>query len=238
MVQENLYNGTIEVPLTFGKLHLPEEELMTALGYEEGRTPSEDVQKMINIAKDAVRKCCRPRFAYRIVHGRVSGRQHIEIEGMVFKPDSIIVHNLKESESFALLVGTVGEEMTDWMHSPEVTSDIMLSFIADSMGSVIAESIISWGMEHVAGTIKGYGLGITNSYSPGYCGWHVSEQHKFFGLLTEGVCGISLCESGLMTPVKSVSSIIGIGEKAVKRDYICNICRKKDCYRRKYDHRA
>ena len=47
------------------------------------------------------------------------------------------------------------------------------------------------------------GLRITNSYSPGYCGWNVSEQHALFSLLPEGFCGVRLCESGLMLPIKS-----------------------------------
>jgi len=56
------------------------------------------------------------------------------------------------------------------------------------------------------------GKKITNRYSPGYCGWDVTEQHKLFQLMPENYCGIKLTPSALMDPVKSISGIIGIGK--------------------------
>ncbi|MCK7538940.1 MAG: hypothetical protein MZV63_52410 [Marinilabiliales bacterium] len=46
---------------------------------------------------------------------------------------------------------------------------------------------------------------ITNRFSPGYCGWDVAEQHKLFSFFKDNFCGITLTESALMNPVKSVS---------------------------------
>ena len=67
-------------------------------------------------------------------------------------------------------------------------------------------------------------LNSTNRYSPGYCGWHVSEQHKFFAFLPQNYCGIELSDSALMKPVKSVSAIIGIGKDCSKRKTTIVLC--------------
>ena len=78
------------------------------------------------------------------------------------------------------------------------------------------------------------GKKITNRFSPGYCGWNVSEQHKLFSLLPGNFCGIRLTESALMDPVKSVSGIIGIGPDVRRMPYTCSLCDMKNCiYRRK-----
>ncbi len=77
------------------------------------------------------------------------------------------------------------------------------------------------------------GLNTTNKFSPGYCGWNVIEQHKLFNLLPENFCGITLSESALMRPIKSVSGIIGLGKYVKKMDYQCQICEQENCFYRK-----
>ena len=72
---------------------------------------------------------------------------------------------------------------------------------------------------------------ISNSYSPGYCGWHVTQQKFLFSLLPEQPCGVRLSESSLMSPIKSVSGVIAVGERIVKRKYGCELCGKADCYK-------
>ncbi len=53
------------------------------------------------------------------------------------------------------------------------------------------------------------------AYSPGYCGWDISGQRKLFEFLKPETVGISLGESCLMQPLKSVSGVFIIGPKAI-----------------------
>ena len=46
-------------------------------------------------------------------------------------------------------------------------------------------------------------------------------------------CGVSLTESSLMVPIKSVSGIIGLGPQVRHLDYTCGLCDFKQCYKRK-----
>jgi hypothetical protein len=87
--------------------------------------------------------------------------------------------------------------------------------------------------EALADQLGERGIRITNRYSPGYCEWHVSEQQKLFRLLPAGYCGVSLTDSSLMRPIKTVSGFIGVGPEVRRNAYTCGLCELQDClYRR------
>ena len=47
---------------------------------------------------------------------------------------------------------------------------------------------------------KQSGLKITHRYSPGYCGWPVSDQQKLFSFFPQHFAGITLSDSSVMSP--------------------------------------
>jgi hypothetical protein len=51
------------------------------------------------------------------------------------------------------------------------------------------------------------------TYSPGYCGWHITGQRALFARLKPEEIGIKLTASCLMRPLKSVSGVILAGER-------------------------
>ena len=117
------------------------------------------------------------------------------------------------ADRFCLFVATAGREFEDFRRTCKESGDCVREFIADAVGSVLAEACVAQVEQRLdleAATPHTY------PYSPGYCGWRVTEQKLLFGLLPEHPCGIELTESSLMYPIKSVSGVIGIGE-AVER---------------------
>jgi hypothetical protein len=60
----------------------------------------------------------------------------------------------------------------------------------------------------------------------------VADQHKLFSFFPENCCGVSLTESALMHPIKSVSGIIGLGKEVRYREYTCNLCGLAECFYR------
>jgi hypothetical protein len=105
----------------------------------------------------------------------------------------------------------------------------VLSYIVDTIASVTEEQTTDVLHDHVGKQMQMQGLKITNRYSPGYCDWSVSEQHLLFSFFPVNFCGITLTESALMVPLKSVSGIIGIGKTVKRVDYSCDSCGLKDC---------
>lgn len=73
------------------------------------------------------------------------------------------------------------------------------------------------------------GLKTTNRYSPGNCDWPVDDQNKLFKFFPENFCGVSLSDSALMNPIKSVSGVIGIGKNTSFHKNVCSICKNINC---------
>jgi cobalamin-dependent methionine synthase I len=133
----------------------------------------------------------------------------------------------------AFLVVTLGSKFDKWIKELFDSGDPLKGYIADTIGSEMAENAADIVENMIVEETKKFRRGCTNRYSPGYCGWNVSEQKKFFSLLPDQFCGIKLSDSALMNPIKSVSAVIGIGEDCEKKDYQCSLCSLEDCYKRK-----
>ena len=157
----------------------------------------------------------------------------INIPGVTFDSGSIIHNMLRHSEYYALFLVTAGPEPENLARSLLTDGNYLEGYIADLVASAIVDLAADQIEEQVRILANNRGMKITYRYSPGYCSWNVEEQQKLFSLFPKRCCGISLSESSLMNPVKSVSGIIGIGAEVEYRDYTCEICPMKNCQFRK-----
>lgn len=149
----------------------------------------------------------------------------------------IISSGLNKSDELILFLLTIGPGIEEWSRKCFMNNKPLHGYIINILGSVIAEASVDILYDYILKEMEKKGLHLTNRYSPGYCGWDVSEQHKLFSFFPKGFCGITLTESALMVPVKSVSGIIGAGCFAKKKVYQCKACPKNDCLMRKQNNR-
>ncbi|MDR1813528.1 MAG: hypothetical protein LBR18_01595 [Tannerella sp.] len=140
---------------------------------------------------------------------------------------------MKHASKLAVFIGSAGEKFTTLSKQYNREGDYLKGYVIDTFGSIIAEKMAEFVQNAVEEDMTQEGLKITNRYSPGYCNWHLSGQKQLFSLIPENPCNISLTDSMLMMPIKSVSGIIGIGENVVKREYACAVCEDKNCPYRK-----
>lgn len=168
-----------------------------------------------------------------------------------FSPGRIILSQLRNSEALCYFVATAGCEFEEYQHKLMLQGDMVKVYLANEIGSMIAERTADKMEELLQAQLTPKGLNRTNRFSPGYCGWHVSEQPLLFELFDQNhkktddtpqplpePCGIHLTDSCLMLPIKSVSGIIGIGHNVKKLDYTCGICKLDSCYKRKKKNQA
>ena len=221
---------TFQLQLT--DLTLNRQEIYLNLGYG-GSVPDEIVVEMLESVLQKAHDICCPQSGYIICQGELPDRDHIQLNGVSMKIGRIIQGYLNSSSQFGVFVATAGKEYDDYLHWLKQSGDIVSEFIADAVGSEIAEASVRYVTHKIAEDAATKGLLITNSYSPGYCGWHVREQKQLFSLIPNEPCGIKLNDSCLMYPVKSVSGIVGLGESVELTPYSCNICGLQTCYKRK-----
>jgi cobalamin-dependent methionine synthase I len=164
----------------------------------------------------------RPRFSF-----------FVQRELPDFAIGKIIERQLKGAEAYAFFICTAGVEYEAYQERLKKEGDMVRVFIADALGSVIAEKAADQMELALQENIDKLGWHHTNRFSPGYCGWHVSQQQLLFPLFKGETCGVKLTESSLMLPIKSVSGIIGLGPNVRYLDYTCDLCDFKQCYKRK-----
>ncbi len=157
----------------------------------------------------------------------------LTVEGVSFEVGSQVCGYLKGADEAAFFLCTAGALFSDEAHALNESGDFMEAYIIDAIGSLSVERAMDRIHKALETEQAERGLKITNRYSPGYCNWPLKDQRPLFGFVGENSTGIVLSESCLMHPIKSVSGVIGIGEKARRRAYGCVICKNTTCiYRR------
>ena len=204
------------------------------MGYKEGES-HDHISALVEELFSECSSLCDIRAEYRIfdsISFMQTGRS-LAIGKQVFSIDKIVYGQLKLSDSIAVFAVTAGPGPGEKTRSLMMEGDPLKGYICDVIGSEIVEAAADLMQEDLKVSMMKDGRKITNRFSPGYCGWDVSEQHKLFSLMPYNYCGIQLTPSALMEPVKSVSGFIGIGEKVRFLPYTCSLCDMKDCiYRR------
>lgn len=157
------------------------------------------------------------------------GDKSIDLQGVVFAVKPVIFSQIKKAEGAALFICTAGPEVGERSRRSMKEGDLLRGYVYDVIGSEVAENAADRMQEQLRASMAEHGLMITNRFSPGYCGWDVAEQHKLFSFFPDNYCGITLNESALMNPVKSVSGLIGIGREVRYAPYKCHHCDDKNC---------
>lgn len=146
----------------------------------------------------------------------------------------------KRADCLALFAVTIGQAVHDEINELFENKELALGSMLDSVASAAAEMAAD-AVERNYLELLQRGKKVANSaavlrYSPGYCGWHVSGQKKLFEFLRPERIGITLLESFLMTPLKSISGVLIAGKKeihVIEDDYpFCSQCKTHSCQQR------
>lgn len=157
----------------------------------------------------------------------------IKIEGKTLRTSHKICKLMEGAERMAVFICTVGQGFTEEARKYNKEGDYLKGYIVDTFGSALVEKSMDFIQKALEERMQKEGMNITNRYSPGYCNWEIDDQKQLFSLLPPRQCGITLSDSCLMVPIKSVSGIIGIGKGVKKSSYSCEICNNLTCiYRR------
>ena len=203
--------------MTMSDIRLDMNEIYGSMGYPDPDSPAEEMRHVVESLLERFESVCHPQFHY--IESTVEG----------LSPKGIIMKGLSGAEKYLLFIATAGMEFQEEINKISEEGDIVKVYAADLIGSEIAEATVRECMKAIVADYPG--MGVSNSYSPGYCGWALSDQKEIFSRFKGETCGVSLNDSCLMYPIKSVSGIISVGTGVEKREYGCAICGRKDCYK-------
>ncbi|MDP8221007.1 MAG: vitamin B12 dependent-methionine synthase activation domain-containing protein [Candidatus Stygibacter frigidus] len=148
----------------------------------------------------------------------------------LFNPGRIIIDQMQNATNLAVFIATLGVNYDLFSHSNKHL-DLLRAYVIDTIGSLMVEKAVDLLEQNINDLALIEKQKCTSRYSPGYCQWDVEEQRQLFQLLPAEFNWVTLHPSCLMTPLKSVSGIIGLGKNVVKSEYQCSICQMTSCFR-------
>ncbi len=146
----------------------------------------------------------------------------------------------RKSGYLALFAVTLGPALSSRVTELFDADDYALGYMLDSVSSYAADKLSDLAVQNLQSELISKEPAESPwrvlSYSPGYCGWNVSGQKKLFEVLRPQEIGITLNESYLMSPIKSVSGVLIAGpgkiHEFVNSYPFCDTCRTKSCIER------
>lgn len=146
----------------------------------------------------------------------------------------------RRADHLSLFAVTLGEQTGQEINRLFASNDFALAAMLDSAASAAAERTADLVERTCVEQLEQGGWSTTGRaalrYSPGYCGWHVSGQKQLFEVLEPEQIGLTLRDSYLMQPLKSVSGVIIAGPSEIHNFPIsydfCSQCETRSCRQR------
>lgn len=174
-----------------------------------------------------VSELCNPSYTYCHHPAKIVSKDEIEVGGSLFKTGPVITKLAKGAISAYVFAATAGNEFEQYLRS--LRGNNLKEFFADAIGSEIPEAIIKYMIKRLFLGKNKDNIFHSLPFSPGYCGWSVTEQKLLFSLLPDNPSGILLNDSSLMTPIKSVTGFLFKGYERFPEEYLCKNCKNLSC---------
>ena len=117
---------------------------------------------------------------------------------------------LADCRQYAVLVCTLGAEFDLWVRREQMR-DMARAAMLDALGSAYIEAACDAAEEAIRARLPG--LYLTDRFSPGYGDLPLAVQPTLLTLAGGSRIGVTLTDTMLMVPQKSVTAIIGLADK-------------------------
>ena len=230
-----ILNKVTQVHIDKSKIKPQKKSILKLLGVESNNC-DEHTSNVVDLCLKESSSLVEPKGGFSIYSIDEIKRKEgiLKINNSSFDIHKIISNQLKNTKYIAVFLVTIGSNVEQLSKSEMQKGNMLEGYIYDLIGSEAAEETAEYVHRSISEIALEEGYKITNRFSPGYCNWDIIEQFKLFELFDSETFGIKLTDSALMSPIKSVSGIVGIGENATFRPYTCNMCSDENCiYRNK-----
>ena len=161
----------------------------------------------------------------RVVHERISLEGGDEMRG------KFLAKHLAPATEVLIILCTIGTGLEE-KASQVMRSDPLYGLALDGLGSAAVEALANAACRRFELEIEERRLEASIPLSPGMQDWLVEEgQNLIFKLLPAEDIGVSVTPSWIMLPRKSLSMVIGIGEKMTRVGRTCDYCNLRETCR-------
>ena len=161
------------------------------------------------------------------------GKRRIELSNGSRFDSRCVSELIRGSSLLVVALCTIGQslenQVSEYLERGEYARAVML----DAIGSVAAESCAELLNDFIQENTGDDSLMLTERFSPGYGDFKLESQRTLFSLMDGDTLGITINDSCLMTPRKSISFVGGMGKEVRftrgHRQDRCAVCGLINC---------
>lgn len=203
---------------------LDKEEILRYLGYKDSMM-TKRMEDLLERCMQETLKIIQPKYRMlRFPIKTVEDGVHVEGTTLILKGNDIGEH-LKHCNEIILVGATVGM-MLDRSIRKYMFSEPDAGVVMDSCGIQAVEQVLDCIEQEIEESVENEGYHLTWRFSPGYGDFPLETQREMVQILDlSRKAGITLTESCLMVPSKSVTALWGIADtKRDSRENKCDFC--------------
>ena len=222
-------------------MNVDKREIYRYLGYQS-RVPDENVLREVDRCLEELREAVTPRFVYRQYPierfftdnierpflDEKPGTELLSIAGMKIQSRSLC-RNLRDCKSAYLMAATLGIG-PDRLIARASVAKMSRAVILQAAAAAMIEAWCDEVNQKIIKEAEDQGLYCRPRFSPGYGDFSLEYQKDFAQILRiQKEIGVSLTQSLLMMPSKSVTAVIGLSP--VKKEcalHGCEVCSKAE----------
>jgi len=131
-----------------------------------------------------------------------------------------------EARELAVIICTIGLKLEKQASEYTKNGEALRGMILDGIGSAAVDMLVPEVLKPIAAKVAPRGYEISSPVNPGMPGFAMTEQWNLMELSQAQEIGVSLTQSGILIPRKSVSMVVGIGPKMTRwtQAQVCTRC--------------
>ena len=176
-----------------------------------------------------------PVLAFEYLSIIEAGHGIFSLEGGALLRGNVLAKHFAHAEELCAMVCTIGSRLEQKVSDYMSHDDRLRAILLDSIGSEAVDMLAQDACRIIRedSGLRSYEAG--SPLSPGMPGFPLKEQVVVCGMVQAERIGVSLTETAMMIPRKSMSMIVGLGVNMPKwtKTEFCEICNLKNVCRHK-----
>ena len=184
------------------------KETARSLGYSRTVSPDQDVSGLMEKAADEMAAIMKPQAVFEVFDLTVGLESELSFADVSLHSRDLS-RNLAGCSKVALLAATLGPQV-DALIRRHSSTDPVYASILQATGPMYIEELVDLVNEEIKKIAASQGLKTKPRYSPGYGDVSLEVQKDFFRLLPCTRIGLTLMDTLIMAPEKSVTAFVGL----------------------------
>jgi hypothetical protein len=215
---------------SYDQLRISFSDIELMLGYDPGHASSPIADNIREVMNEVDNHCTITGGYFIFDDPVMDNKNHtVSIGDSDLHVEKVVFEQVSHSTRIAVFCCSAGRKISDWSRQLIAENNLIKGYLVDVLGTLVVESAMMKMQVELIADMKAQKMRTTNRYSPGFCGWDVTERQRLSLLFPRDFCGVAVNENDELVPLKSLSGIIGIGRYVKYNSYECDECNLKSC---------